>query len=127
MRDLDEVFAILKEHKLRLNAAKCAFRVSSEKFLGNLVTQRRIKANSEQITTFNDLVSSSTAKEVQKLTRMEAALNRFINKSSNKCHPFFQLLHKIKKKLWNEECELALQQFKEYLTKSPFLSTTDEG
>ena len=33
LKDLSEVFAILKEHKLRLNTAKCAFRVSSGKFL----------------------------------------------------------------------------------------------
>ena len=29
IRDLTEVFMILKTHKLRLNAAKCAFEVSS--------------------------------------------------------------------------------------------------
>ena len=38
MRDLAEVFAILKEHKLRLNIAKCAFGVSSKKFVRHLVT-----------------------------------------------------------------------------------------
>ena len=35
--DLTEVFAILRRHKLRLNAAKCTFRVSLEKFFGHLV------------------------------------------------------------------------------------------
>ena len=39
LKDLDEVFIILKKHKLRLNASKCAFGVSSEKFLGYSVTQ----------------------------------------------------------------------------------------
>ena len=39
LKDLAEVFAILKKHQLRQNAAKCAFRVSSSKFLGHLVTQ----------------------------------------------------------------------------------------
>ena len=38
VRDLTKIFAILKRHKLRLNAAKCAFEVSSKKFLGHLVT-----------------------------------------------------------------------------------------
>ena len=37
--DLIEVFTTLKRHKLRLNAVKCAFRVSSGKFLGHLVTK----------------------------------------------------------------------------------------
>ena len=39
----------------------------------------------------------------------------------------FKLLHKNTNFLWNEECELALQQFKKYLTEPPFLSTPDEG
>ena len=39
MRDLIKVYAILKRHKLRLNAAKCAFEISSERFLRHLVTR----------------------------------------------------------------------------------------
>ena len=45
IRDLTEVFTILKRHKLRLNAAKCDFGVSSGKFLENLVTRREIEVN----------------------------------------------------------------------------------
>ena len=33
LKDVAEVFVILKEHKLRLNAIKCAFGVSLSKFL----------------------------------------------------------------------------------------------
>ena len=33
VRDLTKMFAILKRYKLRLNAAKCVFGVSSRKFL----------------------------------------------------------------------------------------------
>ena len=47
IKDLTEVFTILKRHKLRLNAAKCAFEVSSRKFFGQLVTRRGIKVNSK--------------------------------------------------------------------------------
>ena len=45
IRDLTEVFTILKRHKLRLNTAKCDFGVSSGKFLENLVTRREIEVN----------------------------------------------------------------------------------
>ena len=49
LRDLDEMFQILKKHKLRLNASKCAFGVGSGKFLGFLVTNRGIEADPSQI------------------------------------------------------------------------------
>ena len=75
LRDLTEVFAILTRNKLSLNAAKCAFGISSVKFVGHLVTRLYIKVNPEQIIAINDLVIPKTAKEVQKLTRMAVTLN----------------------------------------------------
>ncbi|XP_057508229.1 uncharacterized protein LOC130791101 [Actinidia eriantha] len=127
LRDLSEILAIFRQHKLKLNAAKCAFGVGSGKFLGHLVTRRGIEANPEQIAAIDKLTSPRNTKEVQKLKGMAAALNRFINKSSDKCRSFFKLLRKNTKFVWDEESELALQQFKKYLTEPPLLSTPDEG
>ncbi|GFS40391.1 hypothetical protein Acr_00g0068270 [Actinidia rufa] len=78
IRDLTELFTILKRHVLELNAAKSVFEVSSRKFWRHLMAKRGIEANPEQITTISDLVNPKTMKEVQKLTEMAAALNKFI-------------------------------------------------
>ena len=43
--DLGNIFEILREHKLRLNASKCSFGVGSGKFLGYVVTLRGIEVN----------------------------------------------------------------------------------
>ena len=43
--DLGNIFDILRKHKLRLNASKCSFGVGSGKFLGYMVTHRRIEVN----------------------------------------------------------------------------------
>ena len=40
LKDLEEVFAVLRRHKLRLNASKCSFGVRSRKFLGYMITSR---------------------------------------------------------------------------------------
>ena len=77
--DLQAIFQILKKYKLRLNASKCSFGVGSVKFLGYMVTHRGIEVNPDQIKTINNLQSSRNPKEVQKLTGMAAALNRFIS------------------------------------------------
>ena len=42
---LAEDFYILRRYQMKLNPTKCAFRVSSGKFLGYLISQRRIEAN----------------------------------------------------------------------------------
>ena len=53
---------------------------------------------------------------------MIAALNRFISRSVDRCRPFFQLLNKWKGFEWIEECVLAFQQLKEYLSRPPIMS-----
>ena len=94
--DLRNIFEILRRHKLRLNASKCSFDVGSGKFLGYMVTRRGIEVNPNHIKAINDLQLLWNPKEVQKLTGMTAALNRFISRSADKCRPFFRLLHKWK-------------------------------
>ena len=41
VNDLENIFGILRRHKLRLNASKCSFGVGSRKFLGYIVTHHR--------------------------------------------------------------------------------------
>ena len=49
MKDLGNIFEILRKHKLRLSASKCSFGVGLGKFLGYMVMHRGIKVNSDQI------------------------------------------------------------------------------
>ena len=56
---------------------------------------------------------------------MIAALNRFISRSVDKSRPFFLLLNKWKRFEWTEECALAFQQLKEYLSRLPIMSSPE--
>ena len=123
--DLGSIFEILRKHKLCLNASKCSFGVGSSKFLGYMVTHRVIKVNPNQIKAINNLQPPRNPKEVQKLTGMTAALNRFISRSANRCRPFFLLMNKWKGFEWTEECALAFQRLKEYLSQPPIMSSLE--
>ena len=92
--DLINIFEILREHKLRLNASKCSFGVGSGKFLGYMVTHRGIEVNPDQIKVINNLQPPRNPKKVQKLTGIMATLNRFISRLADRCRHFFLLLHK---------------------------------
>ena len=105
VRDLGDIFEILRRHKLRLNASKCYFGVGLGKFLGYMVTYKGIEVNPDQIRAINSLLPPWNPKEVQKLTGMIAVLNRFISRSADR--PFFLLLNKWKGFEWTEECSLA--------------------
>jgi ribonuclease HI len=125
LTDLEETFGILRHYKMKLNPAKCAFGVSSGKFLGFMVSHRGIEANPEKIKAVLEMESPQNTKQLQRLTGRVAALNRFISRSTDKCLPFFKILKKAF--VWGEECEEAFRQLKSYLVNPPLLSRTAEG
>ena len=113
-KDLTKTFETLWKQHLKLNASKCAFRVSSGKILGYLVTHRGIEVNPDQIVALQ-------------LIGMTTALNRFISRSTDRCRPFFQLLKKWKGFQWTDECQQAFDELKLYLSQAPVLSRSVLG
>ena len=87
-----------------------------------MITHRGIEVNPDQIKSINSFHPLQNPKEVQKLTRMAATLNRFISRSADRCCPFFQLLHKWKNFQWTKKCVLAFKEIKKYLSYPPVLS-----
>ena len=73
----------------------------------------------------NSLQPPWNPKEVQKLTGMTAALNRFISRSADRCRPFFLLMNKWKGFEWTKECAQAFQQLKDYLSHPPIMSSPE--
>ena len=45
LRDLSDIFEVLRKYRLCLNAFKCSFGVGSGKFLGYMVTHRGIEVS----------------------------------------------------------------------------------
>ena len=127
LEDLTKTFRILRLHKLRLNASKCVFEVDSGKFLGFMVSHRGIEVNLDQIKAIQELRVPRTHNEVQRLTGMTAALNRFISRSADRCQPFFQLLKKGTNFKWDDDCVSAFEDLKKYLSSSLLLSNPTPG
>ncbi|KAL5539207.1 hypothetical protein UlMin_044287 [Ulmus minor] len=127
IQNLKETFEILRRYKMKLNPSKCAFGVSSGKFLGFMVNHRGIEANPAKIQALLDMEPPRKIKEVQRLTGRIAALNRFISRATDRCKPFFQALRKGKDFIWTADCEQSFQELKSYLGKPPLLSKPHEG
>ena len=66
--DRQETFDTLRQYNMKLNPNKCAFGVSSGKFLGFLVSHRGIEANPDKIQAILDMKPPQNVKEVQSLT-----------------------------------------------------------
>ncbi|KAG7529570.1 Ribonuclease H-like superfamily [Arabidopsis thaliana x Arabidopsis arenosa] len=125
---LEQCFAILNEFGMKLNPTKCTFAVPSGEFLGYIVTERGIEANPRQLNAFLAMSSPRNVREVQRLTGRVAALNRFISRSTDRCLPFYNLLRKANKNfIWDENCEKAFEDLKDYLSKPPVLAKPEFG
>ncbi|KAI3707588.1 hypothetical protein L6452_26214 [Arctium lappa] len=124
---LRQSFDILRQYHMKLKPTKCSFGVSAGKFLGYMVTRRGIEANPDQIKAIIEIKSPRNFKEVQRLTGVVAALNRFISRSSDKCHLFYNILRKNKGFQWTNNHEQALQKLKEYMASPPLLSKPQDN
>ena len=62
--DLKETFNTLRKYNMKLNPAKCVFIVASGKFLGFMVSQRGIEANTEKVKAIIEVKSPKIVKEV---------------------------------------------------------------
>ena len=87
---------------MKLNPSKCVFGVTTEKFLGFIVSQRGIEVNPEKVRAIMELGPPRTVKEMQSLNGKIMALNRFVSKATDKSLPFFRTLRKLFE--WTDEC-----------------------
>ena len=102
LEDLKETFDSFRSYNMKLNPSKCAFGVTTGKFLIFMVSQRGIEVNPDKIQAIMEITPSKNVKEVQSLNGKVAALNRFVSRAMNKCLPFFRTLKKSFK--WTVEC-----------------------
>lgn len=124
---LRSCFDILNRYGIKHNPAKCTFGLTSREFLGYIITRRGIEVNPKQITTIADLPSPKNKRKFQRLTVKIVALHHFIFRSTNQCLPFYQMLRTNRKFEWEDKCEEAFKQLKEYITTPPVLSKPEQG
>ena len=66
--NLQETFDTFRQYNMRLNPNKCAFGVSSRKFLGFMVSHRGFEANPDKIQAILNMKRPQNIEEVQSLT-----------------------------------------------------------
>ena len=103
LEDLKETFDTLCSYNMKLNPSKCAFGITTGKFLRFMVSQRGIEANLDKIRAIVEMAPPRNVKEVQSLNGKVATLNRFMSRATDKCLPFFRMLKKSFE--WTVECQ----------------------
>nr|GEU68586.1 reverse transcriptase domain-containing protein [Tanacetum cinerariifolium] len=98
-------------------------------FLGYKVNVNGLKVCLNKVKAVLSLPSPKYLKDVQRLNRKLASLNRFLSKSAEKSMPFFKTLKKCTKKSdfhWTAESEMAFKQMKTSIAELPMLTASKQ-
>ena len=126
-KHLQETFEFLHTYDMKLNPLKCAFGISSGKFLGFMVTQRRIEANPIQLRAIVESQAPTSRKGVHQLTGRLATLGQFISRFTNRLKSLFTTLKGAKLIGWNKECDQDFMAIKQYLTQPQIMANPKAG
>ena len=99
---LRRVFERCRAFKLRMNPLKCAYEVSSRKFLGFLVHSRGIDVNSVKAMTIATMKPPTTVKELKSFLGKVSYIRRFIPSLVLITSAFAKLLKKGQSFEWGE-------------------------
>ncbi|GJS63019.1 reverse transcriptase domain-containing protein [Tanacetum coccineum] len=114
---------------MKLNPKKYTFRVEEGMLLGYKFNTKGLKVCPDKVDAVFSLPSPKCLKDVQKLNKKLASLNKFLAKSAEKSLPFFKNLKKCTKKSdfhWTTEAEEAFKQTKQLIAELPMLTAPME-
>nr|XP_023915767.1 uncharacterized protein LOC112027322 [Quercus suber] len=113
--DLRSMFNRLRKYQLRMNPRKCAFGVTSGKFLGFVVRHRDIEIDQSKIEAIQKMPEPKNLQELRGLQGKLAYIRRFISNLAGRCQPFNRLMKKDVHFEWDEACSNAFARIKRYL------------
>nr|XP_027071991.1 uncharacterized protein LOC113696809 [Coffea arabica] len=127
IQDLRKVFQRLRRYQLKMNPLKCAFGVTSGKFLGFIVHQRGIEVDRSKIDAIVNMPEPRNIHELKSLQGKLAYIRRFISNLAGRCQPFSRLMKKGVPFEWDESCRNAFTSIKAYLMNPPVLAAPIPG
>ncbi|KAM1620292.1 hypothetical protein ACFXTN_017280 [Malus domestica] len=127
LKDLRVVFERLRKYNLKMNPLKCAFGVTSGKFLGFIVKHRGIEVDQSKIKAIQSMPEPRSLHELKSLQGRLAFIRRFISNLAGCCQPFNRLMKKDVPFVWDKACNNAFESIKKYLSSPPVLGAPVPG
>ena len=90
--NLRRLFERLRKYQLRLNPAKCTFRVKSGKLLGFIISKKGIEVDPKKVKVILEMPEPYTKKQVRGFLGRLNYIARFISQLTATREPLFKLL-----------------------------------
>ncbi|XP_021827276.1 uncharacterized protein LOC110767920 [Prunus avium] len=124
---LRKVLERCRLYGLKMNPKKCAFGVSSGKFLGFQVHQRGINVDPEKTKVISSLRPPKNQKELKSFMGRLSYIRRFIPGLAAVTGIFTPLLKKGKQFVWSKECQDAYRQVQQLIVKLSTMKAPTPG
>ena len=92
-----------------------------------MVSKKGIEIDPDKVRAIQDLPLPQATREVRSFMGRLNYIARFISQMMAKCDPIFKMLRKNKFGEWDEECQVAFDKMKEYLTNPSVLVPPIQG
>ncbi|MEZ0208637.1 MAG: RNase H-like domain-containing protein [Candidatus Paceibacterota bacterium] len=120
------VIETLTKYNLRLRRQKCHFGYREAQLLGHIIDGASIRVDPSKVSTFVNLKTPSTGKQVQALLGFSSYLRDYIPMYSKIAHPLEAIkLCKDVTKHWQSEQQTSFDLLKQILSNAPIISTAD--
>ena len=106
---------------------KCAFGVTSGKFLGCIVWHRGIEIDSSKIDAIQKMPEPRNIHDLKSLQGKLAYIRRFISNLAGHCQPFSHLMKKDIPFEWDEACRNTFESIRTYLLNPSVLRAPIHG
>jgi len=110
------IFERLRRCQLKMNPLKCAYGVTSRKFLGFIVHHRGTEIDQLKIKDIQEIPKPKNLREHRGLQGYLAYIRRFISNLAGRCHPFSHLMKKGAPFEWDESYRMTFKKTKDYLS-----------
>ena len=120
-QNLTEVFQRLKQAGLKLKPRKCHLFQNKVKYLGYVVSNKGLEADTEKIQCVLDWPTPTSPKQIRQFLGLASYYRRFIHNFAQITAPLNRLLEKGKRWQWTEQCSQAFTLLKTKLTSAPLL------
>jgi len=127
IENLRKFFDRLMRYNLNLNPAKCAFGVPVGKLLGFIVSHRGIELDPSNVKAIQELPLPRSKKDVMSFLGRLNYISRFKAQSTIICQPILKMLRKDAETSQTEDCQIAFEKIKEYLSTLPGLVPPKPG
>ena len=124
LRNLNQIFARLETHGLKLSAQKCSLFRSEVDYLGHVVGRDGVRPLDKNVEAISQYPRPKTIKQLRTFTGMINFYKKFMDKSEIIMRPLYRATA-TKTLIWTSECEEAFEEAKKALVSAPVLVYPD--